>query len=744
MFFSVARLRLSILSALIFAHSFAQAHENTLFTSSVSYCSPPESLLIQQFDIAYIEKNTSVVFNVSAASVLPDIRVSANIFLNVYGMQPINISLDLCSVLGGALCPLPTYNFTGSDSIRLPSSIDVASRIPAIAYKIPDLEAFAQLTLTDVNTGKVRACVQATLSNGWSTRQTAVGRSTGGLTLAALVSAVAQSHAVGSLAPVRFMDLFYLLQTIAASGLLGLNYPSVFRAFTINFSWALGLFIQSPESSMQRSINSLRAHTGGNVAGDDDGGNPISLVNRKLSPFNVPASLLSLGNGTASPLEDMQILAQVATVTEDSSNVLQAGIPIYANTAGVVTANAFMTVFLSWLIFVAIVLGALALGFAVVLALRRTSRSKETCDRIVMAYPSWARAWCLRASLASVFPILIFVFWQWTLKDSWVAILFSVFALLAISALILPSFYFLFRQTRGFKEEVSSRQLEPITAPYRTSRSYTGILFVVAILVKAAITAFGHTHGFLQAILILVTETLLLGSIIVLRPHHTRGADVLSVFLGIVRMICAGLLVAFATSLRLAPIPRVVIGCILTVIFSITVVVMFINILVNMGLFRLMKYALCFGRHREGRRLGSKSSSLDSLESGKKGLDEKNVDTSMTPASSYLFKRPANPSPTHTPTSTSLPSPLTAGSAVPSMFTHSTEDSTLGEMLPRRWSFQHSRPPSGSTSSAASPNGGAFSLFTGSPQTPSSTLGTPRQHRLSMSVEGHHIDETRP
>lgn len=41
-----------------------------LVTSSVTYCAPPETLLIQQFDVAYIAKNNSILFNISAASVV--------------------------------------------------------------------------------------------------------------------------------------------------------------------------------------------------------------------------------------------------------------------------------------------------------------------------------------------------------------------------------------------------------------------------------------------------------------------------------------------------------------------------------------------------------------------------------------------------------------------------------------------------------------------------------------------------
>lgn len=38
--------------------------------SSVTYCQPPETLLIDRFDIAFFPRNQSVSFNISAASVV--------------------------------------------------------------------------------------------------------------------------------------------------------------------------------------------------------------------------------------------------------------------------------------------------------------------------------------------------------------------------------------------------------------------------------------------------------------------------------------------------------------------------------------------------------------------------------------------------------------------------------------------------------------------------------------------------
>jgi hypothetical protein len=359
-----------------------------------------------------------VVFNISAASVVctvplqlyvdshlfqqqANVNVSANLFLNVYGMHPVNITVDICQLLNGALCPLPVYVFNGSETLPLPSSVKVSDEIPKIAYKIPDLEAFAQLTLTEVGTGEMKACIQSTLSNGWSTHQPGVTWSIGGLALVALFSATWQSFLSDSIAPFRLLDLLGLYQTIASSGFFDLNYPVIYRAFTLNFSWAMGLFSQSPTSSMQNSITNLRHLTGGNLAGStaDDS---VALVNRRLSPygtaFAIPRTLISAIH--ALPRADLSLSTRQAltprgapppTVTPQSSNVLDAGVPIYVNTIGVATANAFMTVFFSALILIAATLALLIMIYGVI-ALSSRTRSLP----VKTQFPSFARSWGLR------------------------------------------------------------------------------------------------------------------------------------------------------------------------------------------------------------------------------------------------------------------------------------------------------------------------------------------------------------
>ncbi|KAF8070229.1 hypothetical protein FPV67DRAFT_1486684 [Lyophyllum atratum] len=664
MFFPLARLRVVVFSLLLSA-SFTFSKEQSLFTSSVTYCEPPETLLIQQFDVAYVAKNQSISFNISAASVQANVNVTANLLLNVYGIRAINVTLDLCNIFGGALCPLPMYNFTGSDSISLPESLGVQDRIPGIAFKIPDLEGVAQLVLTEVGTGQVKACVQATLSNGWSTHQTSVEWITGGVALATLLVSIWQSISPNAPLPFRLIDLLLLYQTIASSSFLSLNYPSTYRAFTLNFAWAMGLFSTSPSSSLQTSIDRMRHLTGGKLA-NSTSASAVALVNRKLSPYNF------LGYNTE-------------TVTTSSSNVLQAGIPIYANSLHIATANAFMTVFLCALILIACTLGVFILGFGLISILGDAHKERKTW--LKSTYLSFIRAWGIRLALILFSPIIIFSFYQWTLKDSWLSTLLSVMTFLVLLIAVLHPTFVVFRRARREGGDALYNEMQliangPLYAQY--------LPLLVASFLRAVFIAFVKGNGEAQVILIVILEGFTVVSYLVLRPSQARGGDIFSTFLAIMRLVCSGLMISFVERLNVAPIPRVVIGLVIAVVFSITVIVTYINLLINSGINRLWK--------RDSSKASDHSGSTDAsiIEKGEKTLVSKSDSSehmgrpnNPTPESSDQlnphFLHPFPVSPTETERTSIYTSNRTSGTM------------TVGSLLPRRWSFSPLNSPTGSS-----------------------------------------------
>ncbi|KAF7315349.1 TRP-N domain-containing protein [Mycena indigotica] len=585
----------------------AAASNGVLFTSSVTYCEPPETLLIQQFDLTYFAQNQSIFFDIAAASVQKNLNVSANIVLNAYGMTLVNITVDLCSILGGALCPLPTYQFNGSETISLPASLGVSKRIPEIAFRIPDFEAYAQLTLTEATTNDVKACVQATLSNGWSTRQPAVEWAIGILILLLLLAGLWQTLR-SSLHPLlahRLVDLFHLFQFIATTGLFSLNYSLLYRAFTLNFAWTLGLV---SSSAIQAAIDSMRSRTGGTMP-NSSSTSAVGLVDRKLSPWNtnlaVPSAAQSMlladtdytptgytpTNLSRIALTQVQRLdstsAQVQTVTTSSSNVLQAGIPIYVNSIHIGSANAFDTVFIVALVILAITITLSLILYGLLLLADRLDWGSDTQRRRYRnMFPGFIKSWVLRLALIAWPPILLFAIYQWTLKDSWLSTLFSVITFLAVSALIIwPTFQMvrLVRQhSTGIFDVPDSGHYEPLYGRFRAPRYFFYIVFLAAIFLRAVVVAAGQGHGLTQIILCLIIELAIVLAHIFLKPFKTRRGDVFSAYFSIVRLVCTGLMIAFVESLTVAAIPRVAIGAVIAVILSIAVIVLVCNIVFSL------------------------------------------------------------------------------------------------------------------------------------------------------------------
>ncbi|KAF8745789.1 ML-like domain, partial [Rhizoctonia solani] len=269
---TVTHLRWLLVAGLLGAGTVG-ARRDVLFTSAVTYCAPPENVLVQELDIRYYKENASVVFDVTASSLRDDLRVSLSLNLTVYGMQPVSLDLNLCD-LASAVCPLPLYNFSGQGTLPIPDSF--SSKIPTIGYTVPDLEAYAQLELLRVDTGEVAACVSATLSNGWSMRQPGATWSAVGVVLFSIVTSALWSMSKakwrgtesGNWADKelwRVVDIVSFVQMIGISALLNLNYPSAYRAFAENFPWVLLLTGPIPSQS---AIDHLRQRTGARL-GDD-------------------------------------------------------------------------------------------------------------------------------------------------------------------------------------------------------------------------------------------------------------------------------------------------------------------------------------------------------------------------------------------------------------------------------------------------------------------------------------------
>ncbi|KAG8752334.1 hypothetical protein FRC11_008485 [Ceratobasidium sp. 423] len=561
----MTRLRWLFVAGLLGAGA-VRAREDVLFTSAVTYCAPPENVLVQQLDIRYYKKNASVVFDVTASSLRNDLRVSLALNLTVYGMQPVSLDLNLCQ-LASAVCPLPLYNFSGQGTLPIPSSF--SSKIPTIGYTVPDLEAYAQLELRRVDTGEVAACVSATLSNGWTMRQAGATWSAVAVILFSIVTSVLWSLSKAKWSGVEAgnwaeKELWRIVDVISFVQMIGINEYVNRRLSPYNQNVALG--------SAQQVVQS------------------VDLGNNYGYSFS---SLNTTGLSVANSSLEKRVFINPATVTADDA--LPGGIPVYVNGAGVATANAFLGVFFEWL-----VIGAIVLGVCLVYQLwkrtvgKRTSftaKGRISLEGMVPRVSRMLHGMFLRLALVLILPVTVFAMYQWTLRDSWLATLLSVICLLATWAGL---------GWTWFKFSLASRPLDDTRrfAALRPSLPMI-LLSTVPIFIISLFAAFASHSGTAQVAGILAIEILSLATAIFIRwkarrqerdlllnttpespvpnlpapliPPPTRMGITLRWF----RVIAMGLMIPFIEHLGVMAIPRTVIGIVTVAVWGIGVVIIF-------------------------------------------------------------------------------------------------------------------------------------------------------------------------
>src|ERR1700712_1777473 len=162
---------------------------------------------------------------------------------------------------------VPKGTFSASGTQQIPPAY--ASQIPAIAFSVPDIAAQATLELKSPDSGADVACITSEVNNGKTASVPAVSYIAAGIAGAALImtgaTAIGAAAAGGSTAGAgtmspSFTEVFTWFQGLAMNGMMSVNYPPVYRAFTKNFAFSTGII---PWTAMQTSIDSFRAKTGG-------------------------------------------------------------------------------------------------------------------------------------------------------------------------------------------------------------------------------------------------------------------------------------------------------------------------------------------------------------------------------------------------------------------------------------------------------------------------------------------------
>ncbi|WFD36541.1 hypothetical protein MCUN1_003424 [Malassezia cuniculi] len=482
-----------------------------IVTDTVAYCGQPHAILVNGLNIGFYRHNNSVVFSFDATTIPNNLSSTVNVHLYAFGLDVVELSLDLCSIAGSALCPLPTYALGGGGEYTLPQ--ETMDMIPSIVYTVLDIEAVAILHVIDQSSGNIAECFQVTLSNGRTTNIPAVRWSvviaTGVMALVAVVHSVWPTG-MGAI-QWRIVDLVGTLQHIVYVSFTSIMMPKVFYQFAYLFLWSTGIIFIEP---VQRAILNLRLHTRAydynimydpqlkaqvirdtnlyathmlgeeaqklkqnithiisGITSDEQKLFGRSLPQIPFSNYSTPQMLAASAGSViekfapnTGPGGEMTPGAQSSSVVSVSTtpDFTQLGIKFMSERAGVSPYGLFLTVLISWLFFLCMVVAALMFMYVVhailyakpgtVPRIERAALRHTPVPQLRLFYRQAMRPVLVRVLQMATQPLFIFTMYQWAHSRSWASHLIAAGAFVIVVVAWIMVIFPVFRVVRRTRD----------------------------------------------------------------------------------------------------------------------------------------------------------------------------------------------------------------------------------------------------------------------------------------------------
>lgn len=474
---------------------------------------------------------------------------------------------------------MPSGSFGAKNSLEIPS--EFVDKIPGIAFSIPDLDGNAKLVLKAKDGNQV-ACIQSNISNGKTIELPAVSYVAAAIAAGALamslVGAAATGAAPGSSTPSPgFFEVMWWFQGIAMNGMHSVNYPSVYRSFTRNFAFSTGI-ISWP--AMQRSIDSFREKTGGNLTD----ANYEYLQNATLVlPDNSTVQ-------TGGSFIKRSLL--VARDTDGGDKKFVDGISAYVEQYSVPEENTFMTVLLVFAIVVAAIVVGILLFKVILEAWSLWGKFPKSLATFRKEY------WRVMGQTIVNLILLLYGVWtlycifQFTHGDSWAAKLLAGLILGGFTAIL--GFYIwkilaVVRQVkkRGgdstalFEDKPTWKKYRIFYENYKSGYWWLFMPAIVYMFAKGCILAAGTGHGLVQSAGQLIVEALMLILLLWSRPYNRRSGNWINIIIQVVRVLSVICILVFVQELGIAQTTSTITGVVLIVVQSVLTGVLAILILVN-------------------------------------------------------------------------------------------------------------------------------------------------------------------
>ncbi|KAK0632144.1 hypothetical protein B0T14DRAFT_417712 [Immersiella caudata] len=576
-----------------------------LQTTGFSSCNNrAASVSVQRVNISYNNNNKTVSFDVAGSSTQVQ-NVTAILNVTAYGQQIYSNAFDPCSpgTFVKQLCPVPVGTFSAKGSQAIPPQF--ADMVPAIAFQIPDIAAMATLQLQSKDTGARVACIQSTVSNGKTASVPAVSYVAAGVAGAALVmggvsavgaafsgagAAVGGSTATGGMGTVSpsFTEVFGWFQGMAMNGMLSVNYPHVYRSFSKNFGFSTGLV---PWDQMQRSIDSFRASTGGNLTEM----NTDFLRNATLVYPDGSTTNMAANNKAKRAIDAFLVLArrqiETSVSTEapaggssggaDNESIRQAvsGIQGYVQELSIPSANTFMTV----LLVVAIVIAAIAVSILLVKLILEFWALFGNFPKALAGFRKhyWGS---IGRAITSLIMLLygvwvLYCVFQFTQGDSYVAKTLAGVTLALFTGILVFFSWKIWSTARklknmegditGLYEDKSIWvKYSLFYESYRKDYWWVFVPTIVYMFAKGTALAVADGHGMTQTIAQLIIEAVMLGLLLWSRPYERKSSNVINVAIQVVRVLSVACILVFVEEFGIAQTTQTVTGVVLIAVQS--------------------------------------------------------------------------------------------------------------------------------------------------------------------------------
>lgn len=494
---------------------------------------------------------------------------------------------------------MPSGDFAAKSELAIPP--EFTSQIPDIAFNIPNIDGLAKLELQSED-GDTIACIQSVVNNGRNIQLPAVSYIGVGIAGAALiVSGLTALAAGGAGTPApspTFTETMGWFQSIAMNGMLSVQYPSVYRSFSENFAFS-GAIV--PWEPMQRSIDSFRASTGGDLSRSS-----VDLLKNTTLVFTpdfgtegagstTSNAKRALGEGLLLFARQVEIDSANSTSSENGEDFKDSkfvqGVQAYAEKLMIPDQDFFMTALLVFAMVIAVIIVGILLFKVILEVWALAGKFPEKLKSFRKNF--W---WIMATTITNLIFVLygiwvLYCVYQFVNGDSWGPKLLAGVTLAIFTGVLLFFTIRIWSRARKFSHSQESsdlfenketwRKYSILYGDFKKGYWWLFIPTIVYMFAKGCVIAGANGNGLAQVGGQLIVEAILLVLLLWSRPYQLKAGNWINITIQVVRVISVLCILVFVNQLKVEKTTQTIAGLALVIVQAVLTGLLAILIAVN-------------------------------------------------------------------------------------------------------------------------------------------------------------------